>query len=160
MERCRIWKFGNDVDTDQIISSQYIMLPTIEEMKQYAFESLDKDFTKKFRAGDALVGGRNFGCGSSREQAPAVLKALGVKVIIAGSFARIFFRNATNIGLPLIICGAVHQEATSGDTIEVSFADGIVKVKGKEFTFNKFPDHIMRIINAGGLIEAINQSEG
>lgn len=159
MERCRIWKFDNDVDTDQIISSQYLLLPTIEEMKQYAFESLDKDFTNRFQAGDALVGGNNFGCGSSREQAPAVLKALGVKAIIAGSFARIFFRNSINIGLPLIICGDVHKEVNSGDTIEISFRDSIVKVREKEFAFSKFPEHIMRIIHAGGLIEAINQSE-
>ncbi len=154
-----IWKFGNDVDTDQIIASQYLLLPTIEEMKQYTFESLDKDFVRKVKTDEVIVGGNNFGCGSSREQAPAVLKALGIKAIIAVSFARIFFRNSINIGLPLIICPDLCRVVDTGDMIEFSFADGRLKAKGKEFTFHKFPEHIMRIIEAGGLIEAINQSE-
>ena len=93
----KVWKFHNDVDTDQIIASQYLLLPDIEAMKQYTFESLDPDFAKKVKPGDFVVGGDNFGCGSSREQAPGVLKALGVQAVIAKSFARIFFRNAINI---------------------------------------------------------------
>ena len=100
----RVFKFHNDVDTDQIIASQYLLLPNIEEMKVYTFESIDKDFAKKVKEGDIVVAGENFGCGSSREQAPGVLKALGVKAVIAKSFARIFYRNAINIGLPAIVC--------------------------------------------------------
>ena len=97
----RVFKFHNDVDTDQIIASQYLLLPNIEEMKVYTFESIDKDFAKKVKEGDIVVAGENFGCGSSREQAPSVLKALGVKAVVAKSFARIFYRNSINIGLPL-----------------------------------------------------------
>ena len=104
MERGTIFKFHNDLDTDQIIASQYLLLPNLDEMKDHAFESLDPDFAKKVKPGDFVVGGENFGCGSSREQAPGVLKALGVQAVIAKSFARIFFRNAINIGLPAIVC--------------------------------------------------------
>ena len=96
---CRqIFKFHNDLDTDQIIASQYLLLPTIDEMKEHAFESLDPEFPVKVKPGDFVVGGENFGCGSSREQAPGVLKALGVQAVVARSFARIFYRNAINIG--------------------------------------------------------------
>ena len=98
----KVWKFHNDVDTDQIIASQYLLLPDIEAMKQYTFESLDPDFAKKAQPGDLIVAGENFGCGSSREQAPSVLKALGIKAVIAKSFARIFYRNSINIGLPVL----------------------------------------------------------
>ena len=101
MDKGTIFKFHNDLDTDQIIASQYLLLPNLDEMKSHTFESLDPDFSKKVKPGDFVVGGENFGCGSSREQAPGVLKALGVKAVIAKSFARIFFRNAINlIGLP------------------------------------------------------------
>ena len=99
-----IFKFHNDLDTDQIIASQYLLLPNLEEMKEHTFESLDPDFPKKVKPGDFVVGGENFGCGSSREQAPGVLKALGVQAVVAKSFARIFYRNAINIGLPVIVC--------------------------------------------------------
>ena len=104
MDKGTIFKFHNDLDTDQIIASQYLLLPNLDEMKGHTFESLDPDFSKKVKPGDFVVGGENFGCGSSREQAPGVLKALGVKAVIAKSFARIFFRNAINIGLPAIVC--------------------------------------------------------
>ena len=104
MDKGTIFKFYNDLDTDQIIASQYLLLPNLEEMKAHTFESQDPDFAKKVKPGDYVVAGENFGCGSSREQAPGVLKALGVKAVIAKSFARIFFRNAINIGLPAIVC--------------------------------------------------------
>ena len=100
----KVFKFHNDLDTDQIIASQYLLLPTIEEMKVHTFESLDPEFPQKVKPGDYVVGGENFGCGSSREQAPGVLKALGVQAIVAKSFARIFYRNAINIGLPILEC--------------------------------------------------------
>lgn len=151
-----VWKFGDNVDTDQIISSQYLLLPTIEEMKQYTFESLNPDFASTFKQGDIVVGGYNFGCGSSREQAPHVLKALGTSAVIARSFARIFFRNSINIGLPLIICDAVYDGVNEGDELRVSFEHGKIMGAGKEYEFHKFPEHLLKIMEAGGLIEYIN----
>ena len=110
----KVFKFHNDLDTDQIIASQYLLLPTIEEMKVHTFESLDPEFPQKVKPGDYVVGGENFGCGSSREQAPSVLKALGVQAVVAKSFARIFYRNAINIGLPVIVCKDL-PDAVSSD---------------------------------------------
>lgn len=124
MAKGTIFKFHNDLDTDQIIASQYLLLPNLEEMKEHAFESLDPDFPKKVKQGDFVVGGENFGCGSSREQAPGVLKALGVQAIVAKSFARIFYRNAINIGLPVIVCKELPDEVKTGDTMELSMSDG------------------------------------
>ena len=152
----KVWKFGNNVDTDQIISSQYLLLPTIEEMKGYTFESLNSDFAKTFQQGDIIVGGFNFGCGSSREQAPLVLKALGTSAVIARSFARIFFRNSINIGLPLIICDDLYDDMNEGDELSISFEQGSITRNGNEYTFHKFPEHLMKIMEAGGLIEYIN----
>ena len=120
----KIFKFHNDLDTDQIIASQYLLLPTIDEMKDHTFESLDPDFPKKVKPGDFVVGGENFGCGSSREQAPGVLKALGVQAVVAKSFARIFYRNAINIGLPVIVCKDLPDDVKTGDTMELSMSDG------------------------------------
>ena len=124
MEKGTIFKFHNDLDTDQIIASQYLLLPNLDEMKGHTFESLDPDFAKKVKPGDFVVGGENFGCGSSREQAPGVLKALGVQAVIAKSFARIFFRNAINIGLPAIVCKDLPDDVQTGDTMELHMSDG------------------------------------
>ena len=115
-----IYKYHDDLDTDQIIASQYLLLPDIDEMKVHTFESLDPDFPEKVKEGDFVVGGENFGCGSSREQAPSVLKALGVRAVIAKSFARIFYRNSINIGLPVIVCKELPDEVKTGDTMELS----------------------------------------
>ena len=124
MDKGTIFKFHNDLDTDQIIASQYLLLPNLDEMKSHTFESLDPDFSKKVKPGDFVVGGENFGCGSSREQAPGVLKALGVKAVIAKSFARIFFRNAINIGLPAIVCKDLPDAVKTGDTHGTSYVRG------------------------------------
>ena len=124
MEQGKIFKFHNDLDTDQIIASQYLLLPNLDEMKGHAFESLDPDFAKKVKPGDFVVGGENFGCGSSREQAPGVLKALGVQAVIAKSFARIFFRNAINIGLPAIVCKDLPDAVEDGDTMVHPYVRG------------------------------------
>ncbi len=156
MKQGNIWKFGHNVDTDQIISSQYLLLPTIEEMKIYTFESLDPDFANTFQLNDIIVGGSNFGCGSSREQAPQVLKALGASAVIARSFARIFFRNSINIGLPLIICDELYDAVSQGDELQVSFENGQIMQQGNTYEFNKFPEHLLKIIEAGGLIEYMN----
>lgn len=159
MDKARVFRFGDDVDTDQIIPSQYIILPSIEEMKAHAFESLDADFAKKVQPGDVVLGGANFGCGSSREQAPAVLKALGVRAVIAKSYARIFYRNAINIGLPVIICAEVYDAANTGDEIEVDLAAGLVRAKGVDYPCTRLPAHMQGILSAGGLIPSLNAAQ-
>ena len=151
-----IFKFHNDVDTDQIIASQYLLFPTIDEMKAHAFESLDPDFASRVKPGDFVVAAENFGCGSSREQAPAVLKALGVKAVIAGSFARIFYRNAINIGLPVIVCKDLHDHISSGDEMELSLTDGVVQTGGQEYVCTKLPPYMQEIPDQGGLIASLN----
>ena len=149
-----IFKFHTDVDTDQIIASQYLLFPTIDEMKTHAFESLDPDFASRVQPGDFVVAAENFGCGSSREQAPSVLKALGVKAVIAKSFARIFYRNAINIGLPVIVCKELHDRVQNGDEMELSLTDGIVRTGGQEYVCTKLPPYMQRLsvsgLRAGG----------
>ena len=154
-----IFKFHNDLDTDQIIASQYLLLPTLEEMKEHTFESLDPDFPKKVKPGDFVVGGENFGCGSSREQAPGVLKALGVQAVVAKSFARIFYRNAINIGLPVIVCKDLPDDVKTGDTMELSMSDGTAHANGKTYSCTKLPEYMQNILNQGGLIASLNREE-
>ena len=158
MESHRIWKLGNDIDTDQIIPSQYLLLPSAEEMKPHTLETLKPDFASQAKPGDVIVANKNFGCGSSREQAPLVLKALGISAVIAASFARIFFRNSINIGLPLIVCGEIQDQAEEKDSLEFSLEKGEIIYKGKEYHFARFPEHIRKIIDHGGLIGYLNAS--
>lgn len=155
----KIFKFHNDLDTDQIIASQYLLLPTVEEMKEHTFESLDPEFSKKVNPGDFVVGGENFGCGSSREQAPSVLKALGIKAVVAKSFARIFYRNAINIGLPVIVCKELPDAVENGDEMELSLTEGIASAKGITYTCTKLPPYMQEILNQGGLIASLNKEE-
>ncbi len=155
----KIFKFHTDVDTDQIIASQYLLFPTIDEMKAHAFESLDADFAAKVRPGDYVVAAENFGCGSSREQAPSVLKALGIRAVLAKSFARIFYRNAINIGLPVIVCKDLYDHVESGDDMELSLTDGTAKAKGQEFACTKLPPYMQSILDQGGLIASLNKEE-
>ena len=159
MMKGKVWKFGNDVDTDQIIPSQYLLLPTVEEMKQYTFEPLDREFASKINEGDVIVAGENFGSGSSREQAPLVLKALGVSAVVAKSFARIFFRNAINIGLPVLICKEIYETVENQDTLAIDVQQGsITSEKSNEtYTSTKLPEHVMKILEAGGLIGYLNK---
>ena len=161
MERGTIFKFHNDLDTDQIIASQYLLLPNLDEMKIHTFESLDPDFAKKVKPGDFVVGGENFGCGSSREQAPGVLKALGVQAVIAKSFARIFYRNAINIGLPIIECPEAAKGIEAGDEVEVDFDNGMIynRTKGTEFKGQPFPEFMQKLIAAGGLVKYTNSKK-
>ncbi|MEG0369200.1 MAG: 3-isopropylmalate dehydratase small subunit [Hungatella sp.] len=154
-----IFKFHDDLDTDQIIASQYLLLPNIEEMKVHTFESLDADFPKKVKTGDFVVGGDNFGCGSSREQAPSVLKALGISAVVAKSFARIFYRNAINIGLPVVVCKDLADRVESGDLMELSLTEGIAWVDSAEYTCTKLPEYMQNILNQGGLIAFLNKEE-
>lgn len=152
-----IFKFHNDLDTDQIIASQYLLLPTIEEMKVHTFESLYADFASKVKIGDFIVGGENFGCGSSREQAPSVLKALGVQAVVAKSFARIFYRNAINIGLPVIVCKDLYNDVTDGDTMELLLSEGLIQACDKEYSCTKLPPYMQGILDKGGLIASLNE---
>lgn len=154
-----IYKFHNDLDTDQIIASQYLLLPTIDEMKVHAFESLDPEFPVKVKEGDYVVGGENFGCGSSREQAPSVLRALGIKAVVAKSFARIFYRNAINIGLPVVVCRELPDQVETGDTMELSLLEGVARTGGKEYPCTRLPEYMQNILNQGGLIASLNKEE-
>ncbi len=159
MSESKVWKFDNDVDTDQIIASQYLLLPNIDEMKVYTFESLDPEFAAKVQAGDIIVAAENFGCGSSREQAPSVLKALGVKAVLAKSFARIFYRNAINIGLPVIVCKELHEHVENGSMADLDLSAGTVTVGGQVFECTKLPEYMQNILNQGGLIASLNKED-
>ena len=152
----RIFTFKNDVDTDQILASQYLLLPNIDEMKGHAFESLSDTFASEVKPGDLIVAGDNFGCGSSREQAPAVLKALGVQAVVAKSFARIFYRNAINIGLPVLVSPELSDAVKEGDEAVLDLTAGTVTVGEKTFACTKLPPYMQRILNAGGLIAFLN----
>ena len=152
----KVFRFDRDVDTDQIIASQYLLYPTIDEIKEHTFESLDADFAKKVQPGDFVVAEENFGCGSSREQAPSVLKALGVKAVLAKSFARIFYRNCINIGLPAIVCRDLWDEVKAGDEMELSLSEGTVTANGKTYACTKLPEHLQNILDQGGLIASLD----
>ena len=157
----KVFKFHNDLDTDQIIASQYLLLPTIEEMKVHTFESLDPEFPQKVKPGDYVVGGENFGCGSSREHAPIAIKAAGVSCVIAETFARIFYRNAINIGLPIIECPEASKGIDEGDEVEVDFDSGMIynRTKGTEFKGQAFPEFMQKLIAAGGLVNYTNSKK-
>ena len=155
----KIFKFHTDVDTDQIIASQYLLFPTIDEMKAHTFESLDPTFAKRVKPGDYVVAAENFGCGSSREQAPSVLKALGVKAVVAKSFARIFYRNAINIGLPVIVCKDLPDAVNTGDEMDLSLTEGVAKANGNTYSCTKLPAYMQQILSQGGLIASLNKEE-
>lgn len=149
----KIWKFGHDIDTDTIIPGKRGTIPDIEEMKKYAFELLKPEFGSTVRAGDILVAGTNFGCGSSREQAATVLSSNGVRCIIAQSYARIFFRNAFNSGILLLQCDGIQEVCEGGDIVTVDVDAQTVSVNGKEFTVGAIPENLFNIVSNGGLIE-------
>lgn len=155
----KIFCFGSDVDTDQIIASQYLLYPSVAEMAPHCFESLDENFATAVQAGDFVVARDNFGCGSSREQAPAVLKALGVRAVFANSFARIFFRNAINIGLPVIVCENLIERVKPGEELSLDLENGTVSVGGQNYRCTKLPQKMQEILDQGGLIAALNREE-
>lgn len=155
----KVFRFDKDVDTDQIIASQYLLYPTIDEMKSHTFESLNGDFAREVKPGDFVVASENFGCGSSREQAPRVLKALGVKAVFAKSFARIFYRNSINIGLPAIVCKGLYDHVKEGDDIDFDLQKGVVYANGQTFECTKLPEHLQKILSQGGLIASLNEGE-
>lgn len=152
----RIWKMGDDIDTDTIIPGRRGTIPTLEEMGKYAFELLRPEFAAESKPGDIIVGGKNFGCGSSREQAPAVIGVNGVKIVIAKSFARIFFRNGFNKGLILIECDGIQDVCQDGDTLEVEL-NKCVRFNGKEFPIKKIPENLFKIVEDGGLVESVKK---
>lgn len=146
----RVWKFGNDIDTDVIIPGKYLRTKDMQVFAAHAMEGTDPEFAKKVSPGDIIVAGTNFGCGSSREQAPLALKHAGVACIVAKSFARIFFRNAINIGLPLLEADVDCEE---GDEVEIDLLKGEIKVIGNgTFKGNRLPDFLLEILTAGGLV--------
>jgi 3-isopropylmalate/(R)-2-methylmalate dehydratase small subunit len=150
----KVWKYGDNVNTDIIYAGKYTyaILPP-EEMAKHALEDLDPEFAKKVRPGDVIVAGRNFGCGSSREQAAACLKAAGVQAVVAKSFARIYYRNAINLGLPVLQSPEAVEALRAGDEVEVDFAAGKIRSGSREFIFPAFPPSVLGILEAGGLIE-------
>ena len=155
----KVWVLGDDIDTDIIIPTEYLALKTIDDMKQYGFSPLRPELAGQIRKGDIIVAGKNFGCGSSREQAPGVLKALGVQAVIAKSFARIFFRNAINIGLPAIVCKDLPDEVQTGDKMVLHMSEGTAEAKGKIYSCTKLPEYMQGILNQGGLIASLNREE-
>ena len=155
----RVWLLGDDIDTDIIIPTEYLALKTVEDMKPFAFSPLRPELAGQIKEGDIIVAGKNFGCGSSREQATSVLKALGVKAVIAKSFARIFYRNSINIGLPVIVCKDLHDNVNAGDEMELNLQEGIVRVGDKEYQCTKLPAYMQGILDQGGLIASLNKED-
>ena len=148
------WKFGNDIDTDIIVPGRYLIYTDEERLSQHCMEGLDPDFNKKCKKGDFIVAGTNFGFGSSREHAPIALKGAGVSAVIAESFARIFYRNATNVGIPLLEAPGISKLIEDGEEIEVDMENATIKSQnGEEITFKKLPPFMLEILEQGGLIE-------
>lgn len=158
----KVHKYHDNVDTDVIIPARYLNTADNAELASHCMEDIDKDFVRKVRRGDIMVGGWNFGCGSSREHAPIAIKASGISCIIAKSFARIFYRNAINIGLAIIESEAAAQNIADGDEVEVDFSKGEIKnlTSGESFQTTPFPAFIQDIINANGYINYISKGQG
>jgi 3-isopropylmalate/(R)-2-methylmalate dehydratase small subunit len=153
--RGKVWRFGNDVDTDAIIPARYLNTSDPKELARHVMEDADKDFARKVSAGDFIVAGKNFGCGSSREHAPIAIKAAGIQAVIAKSFARIFYRNAFNIGLPIFESAEASEKVSEGDEIEIDADGGIIRniTTREEYKANPIPPFMQELIDAGGLIE-------
>ncbi|MHA1144268.1 MAG: 3-isopropylmalate dehydratase small subunit [Candidatus Helarchaeota archaeon] len=156
----KVWKFGDNIDTDIIIPGRYLVLRDPDEMASHAFEPIDETFAKNVQKGDIIVAGKNFGSGSSREEAPFVLKQLGIAAVVAESFARIFFRNAINLGLPLVEVKDVSTNVKKGDTIEIDVLEGIITLNGKIFHGTKLPDFLLELITEGGALKAVRKRLG
>ncbi|MBR1522933.1 MAG: 3-isopropylmalate dehydratase small subunit [Lachnospiraceae bacterium] len=155
----KVFKYGDNVDTDVIIPARYLAIQDKKELAQHCMEDIDTEFVKQVSAGDIMVAGKNFGCGSSREHAPIVIKEAGVSCVIAETFARIFFRNAINIGLPIIECREASKGIKAGDEVEIDFDSGEIKdtTTGKVYQGTPFPAFMQGIINSGGLVNYINK---
>ena len=158
----RVWKFGNDIDTDIIIPGRYLVLTGEKELAEHVMEGIDSNFSHKVQKGDIILAGKNFGCGSSREHAPIAIKGAGVSAVVAESFARIFYRNAINIGLTLIEAKNISNKISQGDEIEIDVEKGFLKNlnTGEEFKIINLPDFMLNILNKGGLIPYLKESLG
>lgn len=152
-----VHKFGDNVDTDVIIPARYLNTSSHSELAAHCMEDIDKDFVKNVKQGDIMVAEKNFGCGSSREHAPIAIKASGVSCVIASTFARIFYRNSINIGLPILECDEAAKDIKDGDTVSVNFDTGVITndTTGKTYQAEPFPEFIQNIIAKGGLINSI-----
>ena len=157
----KVWVLGDDIDTDIIIPTEYLALKTIDDMKQYGFSPLRPELAGQIEKGDIIVAGKNFGCGSSREHAPVAIKASGISCVIAKSFARIFYRNAINIGLPILECPAASEAINEGDVVAINFDTGVItdETTGQTFQAAPFPPFIQKIIKAGGLMKSIQEGK-
>ena len=156
-----VFKYGDNVDTDVIIPARYLNSFDAKELASHAMADIDPEFAKKVQAGDLIVAKKNFGCGSSREHAPLCLKTAGVSCVIAETFARIFYRNAINIGLPIIECPEASRKISNGDEVEIDFHTGVIKdlTTGESFQGQAFPEFMQKIIAAEGLINYINSQK-
>ena len=156
-----VFKYPDNVDTDVIIPARHLNTQDPKELASHCMEDIDKDFVKKVKDGDIMVGGWNFGCGSSREHAPVAIKAAGISVVIAKSFARIFYRNSINIGLPIMECPEAVDAIEAGDTVEIDFDSGMIynRTKGTEFKGQAFPEFMQKLIAAGGLVNYTNHKK-
>ena len=152
-----VFKYGNDVDTDVIIPARYLNTTSETELASHCMEDIDKEFVKKVKKGDIMVAQDNFGCGSSREHAPIAIKASGIDLVIANSFARIFYRNSINIGLPILECPEAVQNIKAGDVVSCDLSKGVIvnETTGQKFQAEPFPEFIQNIIDKGGLIKSI-----
>ncbi len=153
----RCWKYGADINTDLIIAGRYLNTTDPKLLAGHCMEDLDPAFASRVQPGDIMLAGKNFGCGSSREHAPLALKAAGIACVIAGSFARIFYRNAFNLGLPLLVCPEAYAESDSGDELEVSLDTGIIRnrTRGVDFRADPIPEFMRQIIGNGGLMQYV-----
>ena len=154
-------RYEDNVDTDVIIPARYLATSDPAELAKHCMEDIDPDFGKKIKKGDIIVAGKNFGCGSSREHAPMAIKASGISVVIAETFARIFYRNAINIGLPIVECKEASENIKNGDTVSVDFNTGIItdETTGRTFKGQAFPPFMQKIIDDGGLVNYINSKD-
>ena len=153
----KVWKFGDDIDTDIILPGRYLIYSDVETLAGHCMEGIDPDFSEKTSPGDIIVAGKNFGCGSSREHAPIAIKGLGIKCVIAESFARIFYRNAINVGLLIIEAPEIRKAVEEGDEISVDVENSEIKTDDETIAFKKLPSFMMDIIDNGGLIEYLKK---
>lgn len=156
-----VFKYGDNIDTDVIIPARYLNTQSAAELASHCMEDIDKTFITRVKQGDLMVGGENFGCGSSREHAPVAIKAAGISCVIAKSFARIFYRNAINIGLAILECPEASEKIEAGDEVSIDFDTGLITnaTKGETYQANPFPDFIKEIIQAGGLMADIKKRQ-
>ena len=157
----KVHKYHDNIDTDVIIPARYLNVAAHEELAKHCMEDIDTEFVKKVQTGDIMVAGSNFGCGSSREHAPIAIKACGVSAVIAKTFARIFYRNAINIGLPILECPEASERIQDGDQVEVNFNTGVITnvTRGETYQAQPFPEFVQEIISAGGLLNYIKENK-